>query len=120
MRLAEEIGGLVHDTPRSLIEDSEVVIAFLPTDTSLISVITEISSHGKLLHGPIFINASTITPNTSVFAGKILREIGVNYVEAPVYGSVDEARDYRLISINSKKSWIDSGLKISLIGIGRE
>ncbi|MEM4717709.1 MAG: NAD(P)-binding domain-containing protein [Desulfurococcaceae archaeon] len=103
MKIANEFGGLVHDTARSLIEGSEVVIAFLPTDTSLISVVSEIVGQGILKHNFVFINASTITPSTSVFISKALREVEANYVEAPVYGSIHEARKCNLISIVARE-----------------
>ncbi len=95
-RLAREIGGLVYSNPVDLLSESDLTILFLPRDEDVLEVVGEITRKSS---GGVVVNASTITPNTSLKTQRILEEKGVKYIEAPVYGSSDEARECRLISI---------------------
>lgn len=96
--LARELGGTVYSSPRELLEKSNLVVVFLATDEALREVVLEVV-RGGVLSGKVFINASTVTPMASLEALEALSTIGVHYVESPVYGSADEARDCKLISI---------------------
>lgn len=97
--LAREIGARVYESPRRLLEDCEYTVAFVSDDRALREVVESIASGSSIAGKRFFVNASTITPLASLQAMSMLERVGVNYVEAPVYGSVDEARECRLISL---------------------
>lgn len=99
-KLAMELGGFVYTSPTELLEHSDAVITFIDTDESLIEVSSSINltqTHG--IEKKVFINASTITPMASIIVKNLLKNSNVEYVEAPVYGSTDEAAECRLLSM---------------------
>lgn len=98
MKIASEVGGKPYDDARRLVLDSDAVIVFVTDDSAVLDVVSTIVSGGKVGRG-LVINASTITPSTSIAAMKILGNAGVSYLESPVYGSGDEARECRLLSM---------------------
>mgnify|MGYP001772893265 CR=1 FL=1 len=97
-RIALEIGGRAYDNVKKLIEDSDATILFVTDDKAVLDTALSIASRGSTRRS-LVLNASTITPSTSTTAMNILRRAGVAYIEAPVYGSADEARECRLVSI---------------------
>ncbi|MCS7110736.1 MAG: NAD(P)-binding domain-containing protein [Ignisphaera sp.] len=99
-RLASEVGGRAYDTPYELIREVEAAIAFLPDDYALMNVVHSIVSSGNYVYkGKFFINGSTVTPMASLEVMGTLERLGISYIEAPVYGSAEEARDCRLITL---------------------
>ncbi|MEM0368693.1 MAG: NAD(P)-dependent oxidoreductase [Desulfurococcaceae archaeon] len=96
--LANEVGGKVYKSPRELVEESDVVIVFLPSDDDVREIAIKISEKGNLKEPHVFVNASTVTPMASLDTMRILDSAGVRYIEGPVYGSADEARECKLIS----------------------
>ncbi|MEL9940963.1 MAG: NAD(P)-dependent oxidoreductase [Ignisphaera sp.] len=111
-KVASEIGGKAYDNARKLVADSDAVIVFVTDDSAVLDVATAIASEGKLERG-LVINSSTVTPSTSIATMKILRNVGVNYLESPVYGSSDEARECRLLSmVGGDKSLFEENKKI--------
>lgn len=98
-KLAAEIGAPVYGSPVDLVRNYESVIVFVSDDQALLDVSLRIASGAPYPDQRIFINASTVTPMASLRARDILEAKGVAYVEAPVYGSTDEARECKLISI---------------------
>lgn len=97
-KLAQEIGGRVYYDVVSLANSCDVVVAFLPRSEDVVGVVSKLVEKPPQLE-VAFINASTITPQASLEAYKLLERARVHYLEAPVYGSSDEARECRLVSI---------------------
>jgi len=98
LKVASEVGGKAYENARKLVEDSDAVVIFVTDDKAVLDVINNIVSGGKLDKG-LVLNASTVTPTTSIVAMNILRSAGLNYLESPVYGSGDEARECKLFSM---------------------
>lgn len=101
VELSRETGVVVYDSPLELLRDFRVVVVFLSDDYAVRSIALSVSKGPGFGGDVFFVNASTVTPMTSIEVWGILESSGVVYVEAPVYGSVDEARECRLISIIS-------------------
>ncbi|MEM1677614.1 MAG: NAD(P)-dependent oxidoreductase [Ignisphaera sp.] len=97
-KLASEIGGRAYSDVRKLVEDSDAVVIFVTDDRAVLSIVDSIISRGRV-DGGLIINASTVTPTASSISMEILSSVGIRYLEGPVYGSADEARDCRLISM---------------------
>lgn len=98
-RLASEIGALVYDSPADLARDHDAVIVFVPDDQALLDVAIQVANSSPSSGRKIFINASTVTPIASIVTRRLLESKGVVYAEAPVYGSTDEARECKLLTI---------------------
>ncbi|QOR94972.1 NAD(P)-dependent oxidoreductase [Thermosphaera chiliense] len=104
--LGRRLGARVYDSPSELVENVEAAIAFVRDDQALRTVLFSIASKSGKIAGKVFINASTVTPSTSLEAMEILGLKGIDYVEAPVFGSTSEARECRLISMVSTKEYL--------------
>jgi 3-hydroxyisobutyrate dehydrogenase len=102
-KLAGEIGGLVVESPREAAENSDVLILFIPDDDALHSIVFGEKGLGTYNGRVVVLNASTVTPMASLKAYSFLRERSIWYLEAPVYGSVSEARECRLFSLIAGK-----------------
>ncbi len=100
LELAREVGGGVYDSPGELLKNVDVAIVFVYDDYALKSVVANLVKNSSAgLEGRVLLNASTVTPMASLEASTLLKTVGVNYVEAPVYGSADEARECKLLTM---------------------
>ncbi len=100
-KLCKEIGCRVVDYPREL-SNLDYVLIFVLDDNALLNIV--FSKEGLINienEDIIIVNTSTITPMTSELVYKVLRDKRIIYVEAPVYGSVDEALNCSLLSMVS-------------------
>jgi len=104
--LGRRLGARVYDSPSELVENVEAAIAFVRDDHALRTVLFDIASRSGKNSQVVFINASTVTPSTSLEAMEILESRGIGYVEAPVFGSTSEAQECRLISMVSTKEYL--------------
>jgi len=100
---AEELCGRIEcsvvEAPSNM-EDVDAIIIFVFDDNSLLEIVG--GEHGllQLRNKDILImNSTTITPTTSLYVYNILKNAGLHYVESPVYGSRDQARTGKLITI---------------------
>ncbi|NGQ97377.1 NAD(P)-dependent oxidoreductase [Brevibacillus sp. SYP-B805] len=91
-------GARMADRPAELMESCDVVISMVSDDEAVKEVY--LGQHG-LLHGQaagkIAIDMSTISPATSRYLAERCRERGVSFLDAPVSGSVQPAREGTLI-----------------------
>jgi 3-hydroxyisobutyrate dehydrogenase len=100
-RVARELPGVrVYESPSQLLRDTDAVVVFVSDDEALLSIVGAVTSSqpGTTSTPPLLVNASTVTPMTSLRAMRALGEVNVVYSEGPVYGSADEARECRLVS----------------------
>jgi 3-hydroxyisobutyrate dehydrogenase-like beta-hydroxyacid dehydrogenase len=92
------LGAKVAPTPRSLSEQSDVVVTCLSTPTVVGSVAT---GHDGLLSGVRpgmkWIDTSTIGRPTALAMSEAAKKYGVEFLEAPVTGSKQGARDGTLV-----------------------
>jgi len=112
-KLCSEIGCRVVDKP-SLMRDVDAVIVFVFDDQAVQGVL--VGGDGLIHSGSstMVLNASTITPITSLEVGEALESSGYTYFEAPVYGSTDEARECRLVSmLGGEQDRVDEAARIT-------
>ena len=98
-KLCSEIGCEVVDSPKDM-KDTEAIIVFVFDDEALINIV--LMKDGIIKLGPchgVVLNASTVTPKTSRWIRDILKDNGIAYYEAPVYGSTSEAEKGELVSL---------------------
>ena len=88
------------DTPAQAVQASDVILSVL-TDANAIASAYE-SAHGALsapVKGKLFIDLSTVRPETPIALGKKLHAQGAAFVECPVGGTVTPARDGKLLGL---------------------
>lgn len=69
----------------------------ISTDDVLIDLLEKASTMGNSLKGKIFVDTSTIHPDTSEWAAKRLKEHGATFIAAPVFGASPVAAAGKLI-----------------------
>jgi 3-hydroxyisobutyrate dehydrogenase len=95
-----EAGAKVATSPTELAKDSEVIITIL-TDAGAIAAVYDGSS-GLLsgdVNGKLFIEMSTVLPETEVALANKVRAKGAAFVECPVGGTTGPARQGKLIGL---------------------
>lgn len=99
-QLARELGAIAYRSLSSLTANIDALVIFVSDDHALREVVFKLAESDSI-RGKMVINASTVTPATSLEAMVLLKKPGAVYVEAPVFGSTDEARECGLISMVS-------------------
>lgn len=93
--------GATHaDTPAQAVKDSELIISVL-TDAKAIDG-AYFGDHGAMssnVKGKLFIDMSTVRPQTGIELGVKLKAAGAGFIECPVGGTVGPARDGKLLGL---------------------
>ncbi|MCL5130034.1 NAD(P)-dependent oxidoreductase [Algibacter sp. L4_22] len=126
-----ESGAKSADSPQHLLEICDVVFTMLSNDEAVKAVFEgESGLLAKEQPGKLIINMSTVSPDTSRYLSKISSKHQLEFLEAPVSGSVKPAQDGTLIilvggtveSYNKAKPIFDVLGKVShhlgAIGVG--
>ncbi len=93
-----EAGATSADNPQQLLEISDVVLTMLSNDEAVKAVFEGKSGLlAKEQPGKLVINMSTVSPETSRYLSEISDKHQLNFLEAPVSGSVKPAQDGTLI-----------------------
>ncbi|KAL7655728.1 hypothetical protein ACMYSQ_004872 [Aspergillus niger] len=79
--------GAVPEEFDALVQKSNVIFTMISTDDVLIDLLEKASTMGNSLKGKIFVDTSTIHPDTSEWAAKRLKEHGTTFIAAPVFGA---------------------------------
>ncbi len=96
-KVVKECGGIPVATPKEASDRSEVVHVMVSDNEAVASVLW--GSYGVFSgNAKIIVVSSTITPHFSSVIGRVAKSYGKQYVEAPVLGSVSEAREGNLIT----------------------
>ncbi len=93
--LAERLGVEAAPSVERALDEAEAAIAFLADDEALISVASQVNR----ADGLVFVDSSTVTPETASRVGEYLEGRGACYVEAPVLGGPRVVREGRLTVI---------------------
>ena len=102
-RLASELGVTAYNSLSSLVASSDALIIFISEDYALREVVSRLVESGNIRE-KIVVNSSTVTPASSLEAKAMVEGSGAIYIEAPVFGSTDEARECKLITMISCRS----------------
>lgn len=92
--LGEELGVLVAPDPAALAAGCEVVITSVANDAALLEIIEAFSP--ALAPGTIVVDTSTVSASTARMAAERLAAHEAEFLDAPVSGGVEGARDARL------------------------
>jgi len=93
---AKESGLPYAETISELIRDRDVVITMLFGSTSVEEVYGKIISTGLSLKGKIFIDMTTVHPDTAKKIAEMMIKHGADFLEAPVLGSITPAKEGKL------------------------
>ncbi len=106
--LVREYGVELASSPYEVLTGSDYTVLFIAGDQALYDIVYMDRGLASGEDG-VVVNASTVTPMASLNIYKYLEKRGVTYVESPVYGSVSEASECRLLSITacSEKVWMN-------------
>lgn len=93
-------GARVADTPAQVVAGSDIVLSIL-TDAAAIAAAYDGNSGalGAGAAGKLFVEMSTVRPETEIALGERVRAKGAALVECPVGGTVGPARDGKLLGL---------------------
>jgi 3-hydroxyisobutyrate dehydrogenase len=89
--LAAEIGTTAAPSPADLARDCAIVVICVAADQDVLQVVRALAS--GLRTGSLVIDCSTVSADTARAAAAQLAAIGIDFVDAPVSGGVEGARD---------------------------
>jgi 3-hydroxyisobutyrate dehydrogenase len=88
--LGEELAVTVADTPAALAQDCELIILSVSADEGVLEVISALMP--SLKSGSVVLDTSTVSRATAVAAAEQLHSIDVAFLDAPVSGGIEGAR----------------------------
>jgi 3-hydroxyisobutyrate dehydrogenase len=89
--LAEELGVQCAASPALLAQEADVVLICVPADADVLAVIDQLLPNLK--PGAIVIDLSTVSSGTAQEAARRVRSQGADFLDAPVTGGVEGARN---------------------------
>jgi len=89
--LAAELGVSTADSPSALAAGCDIVVLCVSADSDVLEIVGAMLP--GLRHGAIVIDCSTVSADTARTAAERLATIGAEFLDAPVSGGVEGARD---------------------------
>ncbi|MEY2880899.1 MAG: hypothetical protein RLZZ15_3279 [Verrucomicrobiota bacterium] len=90
--VARGTAAIVCATPAEAVTGAEFVVTMLADPTALFTVVTGVDGLlGAISPGAVLIDSSTVTPSASLRVRDLLLTRGAEMLDAPVFGSKDEA-----------------------------
>jgi len=87
LQRAQDVGADAVDCPQGVAEQTEIILLLLPGPPQIESVVT--GDRGLLAgarSGQVIVDMSTVDPATTVRMGARAKEVGVDYLDAPILG----------------------------------
>ena len=113
-------GARVADSPADAVRDVDLVIYMLSNDQAVEEVVFGAKGIlGGIKEGQIAIDMSTVLPATSLQEQEAFAKRGVDFVDAPVFGSKQEAADAKLWIMAAGKKAIFEKVKPVLEHLGQ-
>jgi 3-hydroxyisobutyrate dehydrogenase len=94
LALATELGCPAADSPASLAAACDAVVLCVSADRDVLEVVDALA--GSMAKGSLVIDCSTVSAETAREAHTRLRRDGVEFLDCPVSGGVEGARDHTL------------------------
>jgi 3-hydroxyisobutyrate dehydrogenase len=100
IQLAKDIGADYVDAPYRCVERCEAIAIFVADDRALLDVLTPPNGVASRSCSNVYVvNMSTVTTGASLTAKKLVEACGGRYVELPVFGSVPEVLNGKLVAM---------------------
>ncbi|KAL4935630.1 hypothetical protein BDV06DRAFT_228650 [Aspergillus oleicola] len=93
----QNAGAILKDSFEELVMTCDIIFTMISTDVVLTDLLTKALASSSSLEGKIFIDTSTIHPETSLSASQRLQERGAIFIAAPVFGASPVAAAGKLI-----------------------
>lgn len=90
-QLAAELEATVYNQPQALAADVDVVLLCVSADADVLAMVEAIAETIK--PGSVVVDMSTVSSDTAKQAAKMLVECGVAFLDAPVSGGVEGAKN---------------------------
>ncbi|KAJ5093642.1 3-hydroxyisobutyrate dehydrogenase [Penicillium angulare] len=71
----------------TVVQSSDVIFTMISTDDVLVALMKDVVAMGFSLEGKIFVDSSTVHPETSEWVSKHLNDHGASFIAAPVFGA---------------------------------
>lgn len=95
-----EMGAIVFSTPAEAAAEADVVITMLSQDQAVKEVLLGVNGvMEKITEGKTVIDCSTVSPITSRELFRLFAQKGVEFLDAPVTGSISQAEEGNLVFI---------------------
>ncbi|KAL4790758.1 hypothetical protein BDV19DRAFT_393815 [Aspergillus venezuelensis] len=124
----QDAGAIPKDNFEELVQGCDIIFTMISTDAVLSDLLSKALSSPTSLEGKIFIDTSTIHPETSLSASKSLHEHGATFIAAPVFGASPVAAAGKLIfavagpeaAVEVVKPYIQDVMGRSIIDMGED
>ncbi|KAI0111066.1 6-phosphogluconate dehydrogenase [Nemania sp. FL0031] len=94
----QELGAISISTVGELARRSDIIFSCVSNDAVLESTTDEICASGDI-KGKVYVDCSTVHPDTSIAVSKKIAEAGAEFVAAPVFGAATMAAAGKLIFV---------------------
>lgn len=89
-----ETGAHLAHNPQEVVEQSDVIFTMIPNGAVLLEILQALpQTEGKSLEGKIWVDMSTVDPDSSARAAAQVEQLGGQFLRAPVTGSTHFARE---------------------------
>jgi 2-hydroxy-3-oxopropionate reductase len=92
----EKIGAKISNSLSEAVKDVDIVITMLTDDDAVEKVLSDQGFQENLKKGSIVVDMSSIKPKIAIKYGNLLREKGINFLDAPVSGGTIGAEEATL------------------------
>ena len=82
----EKIGAKISNSLSEAVKDVDIVITMLTDDDAVEKVLSDQDFHENLKKGSTVVDMSSIKPKIAIKYGKLLKDKGINFLDAPVSG----------------------------------
>ncbi|TVY36001.1 Glyoxylate/succinic semialdehyde reductase 2-like protein [Lachnellula occidentalis] len=96
----KELGGIPVETVAEVAKKSSIIFSCVSNDAVLEATAKEVIASGDL-KGKIYVDCSTVHPDTSVKVAKLVSDAGGEFVAAPVFGASAMAEAGKLIFVTA-------------------
>ncbi|KAI1389943.1 6-phosphogluconate dehydrogenase [Hypoxylon trugodes] len=110
------IGAVAAESVGEVAKKSDIIFSCVSDDAALRHVADEIVASGNI-NGKVYVDCSTVHPDTSVAISKQISESGAEFVAAPVFGASAVAEAGKLIFVTAGPSTATSRIVPYLNGV---
>ena len=82
----EKFGAKISNSLSEAVKDVDIVITMLTDDDAVEKVLSDQGFQENLKKGSIVVDMSSIKPKIAIKYGKLLKDMGINFLDAPVSG----------------------------------
>ncbi|KAK6207027.1 6-phosphogluconate dehydrogenase [Colletotrichum tabaci] len=111
-----ELGAIPAETVGEVARKSDVIFSCVSNDAVLQDTANEIIKSGDITN-KIYVDCSTVHPDTSAAVSKLITEAGGQFVAAPVFGAAPMAAAGKLIFVTAGPESATSAISLYLTGV---